>query len=182
VGTREDGRLAVRRLDSVEDVKPVGFRNYRWKSQDRNQRRSTLKEAKLHKINDEFEMVLKEAVVWRKWGNFPTISWGTGDYRHESQSSWRQVSPTRFDFGTCRIKFHSVTAEQILLVGTHYFWGLHIFNCRLVMQICDRNKLLLDLVILIIGKSRNMSWVQKLLNKILCQLLRNRRYYYLELI
>jgi hypothetical protein len=31
-------------------------------------------------------------------------------------------------------------------------------------------------------KGRIMSWVQKLLNKILCQLLRNRRYYYLQLI
>jgi hypothetical protein len=30
------------------------------------------------------------------------------------------------------------------------------------------------------NKGRNMSWVQKLLNKILCQLLRNRRYYYLQ--
>jgi hypothetical protein len=31
-------------------------------------------------------------------------------------------------------------------------------------------------------KGRNMSWVQKLHNKILCQLLLNRRYYYLQLI
>jgi hypothetical protein len=45
VDTRQDGRPAVRWLDSVEDVKAVAFRNYRRKSKDRNQWRAILKEA-----------------------------------------------------------------------------------------------------------------------------------------
>jgi hypothetical protein len=48
-GTRRGGRPAVRWLDSVEeDLKTTGVRNWRRKTQDRDQWRATVKEAKIH--------------------------------------------------------------------------------------------------------------------------------------
>jgi hypothetical protein len=48
-GTRGVGRPAIRWLDSADgDLKTTGFRNWRRKSQDRDQWRAIVKEAKVH--------------------------------------------------------------------------------------------------------------------------------------
>jgi hypothetical protein len=47
-GTQRVGRPAIRWLDSIEDLKVMGVRNWRRKTHDRDQWRAVVEEARVH--------------------------------------------------------------------------------------------------------------------------------------